>query len=86
LSVNDEITEAAWIKIAEGVAASKSLQKLEYGARSYVLLPYFSAPPRCRTKLIKLAYFLHFLPPFFSAACGTANCLVLLEGPSERHC
>jgi hypothetical protein len=28
------ITEAAWIKIAEGVAASTSLQTLTHGARS----------------------------------------------------
>jgi hypothetical protein len=59
---NDEITEAAWIKIAEGVAASKSLQKLKYGARSYVLLPYFSAPAPGR---VKLAYFFTFSLPSF---------------------
>jgi hypothetical protein len=29
LQQNDNITEAGWIKIAEGVAASKSLQKLK---------------------------------------------------------
>ena len=29
LQQNDEITEAGWIKIAEGVAASKSLQNLK---------------------------------------------------------
>ena len=34
---NGEITEAGWIKIAEGVAASKSLQNLEY-----VLSPFWA--------------------------------------------
>ena len=57
LSDNDQITEAAWIKIAEGVAASKSLQNLKHGARSCILLPLFFCTPRCRTKI---AYFLHF--------------------------
>jgi hypothetical protein len=32
LADNDQITEAAWIKIAEGVAASKTLTDLKYGA------------------------------------------------------
>jgi hypothetical protein len=43
LADNDQITEAAWIKIAEGVAASKTLQKLEYGARSFAYLFFCTA-------------------------------------------
>jgi hypothetical protein len=62
LSDNDEITEAAWIKIAEGVAASKSLTDLKYGALLSVFERLFFCTARCRTKTCLLFI---FLPPSF---------------------
>jgi hypothetical protein len=89
LAENDKITEAAWIKIAEGVAASKSLQNLKHGARS-LRFAYFIFMHRLGAEQ-KRADFL-FLPSFcslydcrLSGAAGEAIGAALLTNKSLQN-
>jgi hypothetical protein len=58
---NDEITEAAWIKIAEGVAASESLQNLEHGARSLRFASLFFCTASVQNKTLCLLFYIFSL-------------------------